>query len=300
LSVKEEKNQSLAVAGTQELSMIKPNLSIADAQAAMEYYQQLTAAILVPWNDRKVLNGVIIKESDYQRFLVKEDGKQLYRDRVKKSGWRKIATAYSVSLSTPLITRRDRTDNSFVIRAEVVASRMGRTMPGSGNCDSREISDERKKEHNTYAIAETRAINRAISDLIGFGEVSAEEMTDGGALDNARVIESTATFPDEQQPPEPKKEEPKNDKPASAPTTLPAIGVPTSISGAWVKATLEQLGVNTESLDVKEELEDIIVVKKAQASIPDAEWKAISQLNQRLKGSYTSKPIQWRFKRAQG
>ena len=46
---------------------------------------------------------------------------------------------------------------------------------GTGTCSSNE-KGLLKTEHNTRAIAETRAKNRAIADLVAFGEVSAEEV----------------------------------------------------------------------------------------------------------------------------
>ncbi|MCW4050391.1 MAG: hypothetical protein NWE89_11725, partial [Candidatus Bathyarchaeota archaeon] len=62
-----------------------------DAKKAMEAYQKLCAAVLIPWDRRKVENGVIVQESDYQRIPVrrKEAGKWMteYKDFPKKSAW---------------------------------------------------------------------------------------------------------------------------------------------------------------------------------------------------------------------
>ena len=69
---------------------------------------------------------------------------------------------------------------------------------GIGSCDSREISDERRREHFTESKAHTRAKNRATSDLIGFGQVSAEEVTG-----EPKYVESKQTEV------EPSKEKPK-------------------------------------------------------------------------------------------
>jgi hypothetical protein len=46
---------------------------------------------------------------------------------------------------------------------------------GIGTCSTTERKFS-KPEHDILAIAHTRAKNRAISDLIGLGEVSAEEL----------------------------------------------------------------------------------------------------------------------------
>ena len=54
-----------------------------------------------------------------------------------------------------------------------------------------EYWSERKQDygnynvHNLVATAHTRAVNRAISDLVGFGEVSAEEVQASGDIEGA-------------------------------------------------------------------------------------------------------------------
>jgi hypothetical protein len=55
-------------------------------------------------------------------------------------------------------------------------------MDGTGTCSSNE-KGLIKTEHNTRAIAETRAKNRAIADLCAFGETTAEEIIDDNAPD---------------------------------------------------------------------------------------------------------------------
>jgi len=92
---------------------------------------------------------------------------------------------------------------------------------GIGSCDSKEIPDERRREHDTESKAHTRAKNRAISDLIGFGQVSAEEVGEPKFVE----AEQTEVKPSEEKPrakvgPPPRKEpfrstaeKPKSEKP---------------------------------------------------------------------------------------
>ena len=55
-------------------------------------------------------------------------------------------------------------------------------------------------EHDVYATAHTRAKNRAISDLVGGGEVSAEEMLAmGGALQKQRKPKPVDREPEQPQ-----------------------------------------------------------------------------------------------------
>lgn len=103
---------------------------------------------------------------------------------VKKSGWRKIATAFDLDVQ---IVRSvvDRDDHGQPLRAEVWARAIapsGRSMDGDGYCsvDEERFSGPRgnksKLENDLRATATTRAMNRAISGLVGMGEVSAEEV----------------------------------------------------------------------------------------------------------------------------
>lgn len=132
---------------------------------------------------------------------------------VTKSGWRKIATAFNVS--TEMVESEKEVEMDVIhytatVRAEAPN---GKTVTGTGMASSNEsnfmefVADPNKKSedevekarskddvmlvdgnlrrlkdpravnhHNLLALAETRAKNRAISDLVGGGEVSAEEM----------------------------------------------------------------------------------------------------------------------------
>jgi len=94
---------------------------------------------------------------------------------VKRSGWRKIALAFNISDE---IVREEKQeyDDHYTWRITVKASAPnGRYATGVGACSSNERSFTHG-EHDIYAIAHTRAKNRAISDLVGSGEVSAEEI----------------------------------------------------------------------------------------------------------------------------
>lgn len=145
---------------------------------------------------------------------------------IEKSGWRKIATAFN--LTVDIVQSRMWEDNGIIkaeVRARAVAPN-GKTAVSSAMCASNESThmekiaddgasfedayqiaqghvpgelDEDKlvfvdsywrlikrpsevNEHNILATAETRAKNRAISDCVGGGEVSAEEITKEMAL----------------------------------------------------------------------------------------------------------------------
>ena len=96
----------------------------------------------------------------------------------KKGYWRAVSKAFSLRLT--LISESRYEEGSewgylVVYRAE---DRAGNVTDGDGACSIREKRGAMATLHNVRAHAHTRAKNRAISDLVGFGEVSAEEMRD--------------------------------------------------------------------------------------------------------------------------
>ncbi len=121
------------------------------------------------WQAFQALKGKLVTKDDIQHIA---NG-----DFIKKSGWRKIAAAFGISTEAVDEQREDLgVGLHFLWRVRVRATAPnGRYAEGTAGC----ASNERKfshVEHDVYAQAYTRACNRAISDLVGGGEVSAEEM----------------------------------------------------------------------------------------------------------------------------
>ena len=127
----------------------------------------------------------LLDESDYQAAGKDKDGKP--KKFVKKSGWRKIATAFDLDV-VRVHDEIERDEHGQPVRAMAVYRAIapsGRSMDGDGYCsvdeDRFERANSRKKlENDLRATATTRAKNRAISDLVGMGDVSAEEVGGGG------------------------------------------------------------------------------------------------------------------------
>ena len=90
----------------------------------------------------------------------------------KKGYWRAIATAFNLNVSC---VKEEATETGWlaVYRAETPS---GRFAEGDGACENDEKGEGQDTEHNVRSHAHTRAFNRAVSNLVGFGEVSAEEM----------------------------------------------------------------------------------------------------------------------------
>ncbi|MBP9780275.1 hypothetical protein KBD33_06715, partial [Candidatus Gracilibacteria bacterium] len=94
---------------------------------------------------------------------------------IKKSGFRKLATAFGISTE---IVRENRInfEKYFVYEITVRAtSPSGRYSEACASCASNE-KEFSHLENDVRATAQTRGTNRAIADLIGSGEVSAEEL----------------------------------------------------------------------------------------------------------------------------
>lgn len=128
-------------------------------------------------------NG-ILDESDFQKIRVKdkdENGQYVYVEREfkKKSAWQKLGRAFNVD--TSIIDKeftRSKTgrinEAYYCIRATLPN---GRSVESDALCSRVEKGKKNVSDHTIIATAKTRATNRAISELIGAGEVSSDEMT---------------------------------------------------------------------------------------------------------------------------
>ena len=114
----------------------------------------------------------LLQDSDIQTIPTK-DGKRSF---IKRSGYRKLALAFNISDEIIKEECIQEPAGVTIWRIHVKASeRNGRFAVGIGACSSRERTFAHP-DHDIYATAHTRAKNRAISDLIGSGDISAEEI----------------------------------------------------------------------------------------------------------------------------
>ncbi len=173
--------QELAVRH-QPTGVLQPIASPDEVRGAMLAYQETVTAILDP--------------SDYQAAGKDKHGNP--KQFVKKSGFRKLAKAFGLSVEI-LSSTIERDADGSPLRAAVVARAIapnGQAQDGDGYCD---VAEERfenarsrvKLENDLRATATTRAKNRAISDLVGMGEVSAEEMQPAAPLAALMLDEAT-------------------------------------------------------------------------------------------------------------
>ena len=105
----------------------------------------------------------------------------------KKGYWRALSTAFNLSVEPVTLVQEERsvigqlpdgTDNYVYTVTYKASTPSGRFITGDGTCAASEKQKGRMDatEHNVRSHAHTRAFNRAVSNIVGFGEVSAEEV----------------------------------------------------------------------------------------------------------------------------
>jgi len=180
---------SLSMAQLSDMGIIAPIATPQVLRQAFAYKQRLYAAILDP-ND--YLYTVSYKEGKKTRQYVsgvRADAQKVadtYKvplfAKPKKSGIVKLADALGIEAecktrqglpSDPIATF------SYAVY-EAVHKRSGRKAEGVGWCDTSERGGYISR-HDVIATADTRAFNRAVLRLSGFGDVSADEIIAGAS-----------------------------------------------------------------------------------------------------------------------
>jgi hypothetical protein len=168
--------------------------------------------VLMPLDPEQVVEGMrqyqqllrdLLEPSDWQ--TEDKNGNPLERPFLKKSGWRKIARAFNLSFER-VHSRVERDEDGTPVRAEVwirAVAPNGQYGDGDGYCSAdegrfRSWRGRQKLENDLRATATTRAKNRAIADLVGMGEVSAEEIAPAGEEEeHAQALAAGAPASDE-------------------------------------------------------------------------------------------------------
>lgn len=133
-----------------------------------------------------------------QDCTVKIKGK-LYR---KKSYWRAVAMAFKLNVDllqeTQITSPANEKDWGW-LATYVARAHNGQYAVGDGACFASEKQYASGKNedtvHNVRSNAHTRAYNRAVSNLVGFGEVSAEEFNHEAPRPQAQRVPNGAVSP---------------------------------------------------------------------------------------------------------
>ncbi|SEN53232.1 hypothetical protein [Lihuaxuella thermophila] len=153
-------------APVQNVGMITPAASLDEAIEQFHLYQQLKEKLGTP--------------EDFQRIGDKQHP--------KKSFVRKVQRFFNVSceiIQDEPLKDQDGNIIAWLAKARAIHRQTGAFQEADGSCGFDEKVDKygnpdkkRQTIHNIRSHAVTRAKNRAILDLVGFGEVSAEEIID--------------------------------------------------------------------------------------------------------------------------
>jgi hypothetical protein len=148
----------------------------------------------------QALKKAVLTDADY--LFIGTDGRPCAKGKhvaeyIKKSGWRKIALMFGISIVYTGAREVTGTDSDGEWHGAAILVRAiapnGRFVEAEGVCTTRNdffckrYDQDTKKpywidtdEKNLICTAQTVAINRAISDLVGSGELSAEEVECNG------------------------------------------------------------------------------------------------------------------------
>jgi len=217
-------------------------------------------------NYEEVVNAILTKD-DYQGTQFK-----------KKSAYRKLATAFQFSDE---VVKEDiiKDDKGRVVTAEFhvkATAKNGRFAIGVGMCSLYDKINKKDRteptefelrkrfsnpDHDIISTAHTRAKNRAIADLIGTGEVSAEEMdiAKGGSFERGNAAPTTrrrVRKPSPEKESRPKKEPKKEVVEAEVieKSENPALvlkGTDSVILGDWFRKIIQKLERRGDELNKK-------------------------------------------------
>lgn len=154
--------------------------------------------LLAPATPGKTIAALKRFQEFKEQVLDKEDYVDIKGKRtVKKSGWLKYALACSLSLEMRTEREDRRQDGEILYHYTYRAiAPNGRFADAVGSASSKEREFVREI-HDIRALAQTRAVERAISNLVGGGELGAEEL-EGGTEPPGKSVPPRA--PDQQIP----------------------------------------------------------------------------------------------------
>lgn len=146
----------------EETRMITPSIFVPNPDEALE-----------AWNQYQIICEKLLNDSDYVAIRGKKHR--------KRTGWAKLRRAFNITTEIINASWEALSEDDFGYNVTIRATFSdGRYEDGDGYCDSGEMRNSNilPTRHNVRSKAITRAKNRATADLIGSGEVSAEEFID--------------------------------------------------------------------------------------------------------------------------
>lgn len=134
---------------------------------------------LVAWENYQNLCKQLLNDADYQEYRDRDGNIKKFP---KKSAWFKLGKAFNVCteiVEKNVVRGKNGQVKEAYYRVRAYLPNGTRTVEADASCDIWEKGKGKSSGHDLRTTAETRATNRAISKLIGAGEVSAEEINNG-------------------------------------------------------------------------------------------------------------------------
>ena len=140
--------------------IVRPMVSFDEAKDGWILFQKLKKHVLT--------------DEDFQEIQTKKGSARF----IVKSGWRKIATLFHISLEIIRQWREEdpKTGATAYFTKVRVHHPTGRSVEAIAAASTSEDRPLRHMPHDLIAMSQTRAYNRAISDMVGSGETSWEEV----------------------------------------------------------------------------------------------------------------------------
>lgn len=223
----------------QDLGFVSPIATPEQLRAAFDYQQKMFSAILadtdylytVTWkngskNEQRIYSNHAEAMEIFEKF--KNLGSR-FNAKPKKSGIVKLARALGITANRRTVKGLpdDPVAQYSYVEYEAIHEGTGKSEIGVGWCDKGERGGK-ISTHDVIATADTRAYNRAVLRLAGFGDVSADEIVAGISSDNDEPLPVTV--------PEPAKQKELKPLPASETDEVQTA------ARAWAQAIVETSG----------------------------------------------------------
>lgn len=160
-----EQQNKPAVVKQQQPGIIMPAVTAQEAVQAFRAYQELKNAVGDP--------------EDFQTITDKKGNTSTFP---KKSFVRKIQRFFEISCQIiqdePLYDKKGERVIAWLAKVRAVHTPTGAFQEADGSCGIEEKPEKQQTLHNLRSHAVTRAKNRAVMDLVGFGDVTAEEIAE--------------------------------------------------------------------------------------------------------------------------
>lgn len=121
------------------------------------------------FDEFKIAKSKILSPEDFAEVVIRDKKTKELRRRkiILKSGWRKIKLFFGISSEIIEVRREKDGDKIIYICKARVYTQSGITSEAVGICSSDEPGKSSMNEYILSSIAQTRAINKAIADLVG-------------------------------------------------------------------------------------------------------------------------------------